>query len=208
MIFKRIVVALCLLATAPLAGLVDSGVQAKVKFGARGGVNVTSMSFSSDMFDSSNRTGFYVGPTMKIGLGLIGFDASLLYNQIESKSIYREGDAYIDYPSLVRKSISLPVNLRFNFGIGDKLGIFIFGGPQADLYVGGDSDYDDIGKMDWKQLAISINAGAGVMLMKHLELRANYSIPCGSAGEFSWNGTQNGVPAKSGVWQIGVAVYF
>ena len=55
---------------------------AKVKFGIRGGVNITEMSFSSDVFEGKNRNGFYLGPTIKIGLPL-GFDidASAIYNQ-------------------------------------------------------------------------------------------------------------------------------
>ena len=58
---------------------------AKVKFGLRGGLNITNMSFDSSVFDSSNQTGFYIGPTVKIGLPL-GFDidASVIYNQWEA----------------------------------------------------------------------------------------------------------------------------
>ena len=32
--------------------------KAQVKFGVKGGVNVTSMSFNNSVFDASNRTGF------------------------------------------------------------------------------------------------------------------------------------------------------
>ena len=52
--------------------------KAQVKFGVKGGVNVTSMSFNNSVFDASNRTGFFIGPTVKIQLPLVGLgiDAS------------------------------------------------------------------------------------------------------------------------------------
>ena len=42
--------------------------EAKVKFGLRGGANITKMSFDKDVVDSKNTNGFYLGPTVKIGL--------------------------------------------------------------------------------------------------------------------------------------------
>lgn len=37
-------------------------VTAQVKFGIKGGLDVTSMSMSSDVLNSENREGFYIGP--------------------------------------------------------------------------------------------------------------------------------------------------
>ena len=42
--------------------------QAQIKFGVKGGLNVTRMSFDRAVFDESNQAGFYFGPTMKAGL--------------------------------------------------------------------------------------------------------------------------------------------
>ena len=60
---------------------------AQIKFGLKGGVNVTDMSLNSNVFDASNRTGFFVGPTIKVQLTLVGLgiDASALYDQREAK---------------------------------------------------------------------------------------------------------------------------
>ena len=60
---------------------------AQVKFGLKGGLNITDMSFSSDVFDVSNRTGFFIGPTLKFKVPILGFgiDASALYDQREAK---------------------------------------------------------------------------------------------------------------------------
>ena len=50
------------------------------------------------------------------------------------------------------------------------------------------------------------------MLVNHLELKANYNIPCGKTGEFNFTdavtNTVNEVKSKTGGWQIGLAYYF
>lgn len=188
---------------------------AKIKFGLRGGLNITNMSFDSSIFDSSNRTGFYVGPTMKIGLPL-GFDvdASLIYNQWEADpEIYlQDGDtpSSTQGPALRRKTVALPLNLRKGFGLGDKASFFIFAGPQFAFLVG-DKDVEEY-NYSWKNSDISINLGAGVMLVNHLEVKANYNIPCGKTGEFKFTDavshTVSEVKSKTGGWQIGLAYYF
>ena len=70
------ILTLVLFATMMLATTVN----AQVRFGVKGGLNVTDMSLSNDMFDASNRTGFFIGPTVKISLPLtgLGIDASAL----------------------------------------------------------------------------------------------------------------------------------
>lgn len=215
MTHKRFLVAICLFLALPFTGVVDDAIQAKVKFGARGGTNITKMSFDSKVLNSSNRSGFYLGPTMRIGTGVFGLDASLLYSQTESKSTYYEGSTEMDYPSLVRKTIVLPVNLSLGIGLGDKLNAFVFAGPQAELCVGGDiHNYVENGgkalpDFDWRDLAMSVNVGIGVTVLDHLEIRANYGIPCSTAGEFNLDTvTESIVTGKSGSWQLGVAIYF
>ena len=41
---------------------------AQIKFGLKGGLDVTNMSLSNDVFDASNKTGFFVGPMVKVML--------------------------------------------------------------------------------------------------------------------------------------------
>lgn len=49
--------------------------QAQVKFGVKGGIEV--LDFKSDFFNADNRMGWFIGPTVKIGLPLPGFVAKL-----------------------------------------------------------------------------------------------------------------------------------
>ena len=52
------------------------------RFGLEGGLNINSLSFDKEMFASSNRTGFFVGPKLKVNLPLLGFgaDAAAIYS--------------------------------------------------------------------------------------------------------------------------------
>lgn len=191
---------------------------AEVKFGVRGGLNVTEMSFTRDLLNASNRAGFYLGPTIKIDLPLgVDIDAALLYNQFEAVSdlyITEPNGKYSDdeqFPSLKRKTLALPINVRKGFGFGDRLDVFVFGGPQFDFNISGDlaKSYTT---WSWRTSALSINLGAGMMMMEHFEVRINYNIACGSSGEFEFDYAKNnvvdGIKAKTGGWQIGMAYYF
>lgn len=203
---RKTIIALALL-------LATVSASAGIKFGIRGGVNVTNVSIAD--VSGISKTGFYLGPTLKLGLPL-GFDidASLLYNQLEA-----DPDIYVtqaDYPTLhqadyptadkgpniKRKAISIPLNLRKGFGFGDNASIFLFAGPQISWNIGDKSitEYN----YKWKSADISVNAGVGVMLLKRIEVKANYTFPCSSAGK-----SEGGEPYdwKLKGWQIGMAIY-
>lgn len=187
-----------------LAGIMLFATEAKaqINFGLKGGLNVTDMSLSSDVLDASNRTGFYVGPTVKFTLPIIGLgiDASALYDYRSAK-LKDSGDE----ATLKQQQIAIPVNLRYGFGLGDLASLFIFAGPQFGFNVG--SDLDEI-NWKWKDTNFSVNVGLGVMLVNHLQINANYNIACGTTGEASVTNAIDNFDGKSNSWQIGVAYYF
>lgn len=171
--------------------------KAQFTFGVRAGLNLTDMSLNESVFDASNRTGFYVGPTVKFHLPLIGlgFDASAVYDQ---KSAKIEGE------SLDAKSIALPINARYSIGLGSMANVFFFAGPQFAFNIGSDK-----AAWEWKSSNISINLGVGATVLSHLEAKVNYNIACGKTGEFTLlNGVKSGVNGKYNSWQLGLAYYF
>lgn len=179
---------------------------AKLKFGLRAGYNITSMSLSSEVFDASNKAGFYVGPTVKVGLPL-GFDLDLsaVYDQ-------READTDIYNPftgeanRIKHKTVAIPFNVRKGFGMGDKASVFIFAGPQYAFNVGDKNVLTDYSEFTWRSSEFSVNVGVGAMLLNHVEVKANYNIPCGKTAESS---VADGIGNfKVGAWQIGLAYYF
>ena len=99
-----------------------------VKFGLKGGLNITKMSLSKDVFSSDNRAGFYVGPSSKVSLPLgFGVDIAALYDQrsadIEPQSGASQSTTATGDEKITQKSLNIPVNLRYNIGLGSLASI-------------------------------------------------------------------------------------
>ena len=191
--------AIVLMAVAP--------VQAQVKLGVKGGLNITNMSLNSDIVSSSNRTGFFIGPTLKFTLPVVGLgiDAAALYDQREAKS---------NDKTIKTQNINVPINLRYIIGLGSIAGIYFAAGPQFGFNVGNKNIENNVNTTtttwNFKDSNFSINLGTGVMLLKHLEIGANYNIVCGKTGDVTVTKATNSVTGKnrSNAWQISAAYYF
>lgn len=195
-----------------------SSAQAQVKFGLKGGLNVTNMSLNSEVFDADNQTGFFIGPTVKFTLPIVGLgiDASALYDQRDAK-VKVEDDGESVESKIKNQSINIPINLRYGVGLGSTASLFLFAGPQFGFNVGdkNQSLFKDAAQWRLKSSTFSVNVGLGAMLLSHLQISANYNIACGKTGEttvsealgttvqeaFSKRGRAN-------AWQIGLAYYF
>lgn len=186
---------------------------AQIKFGLKGGVNVTDMSLNSSVFDASNRTGFFVGPTIKVQLPLVGLgiDASALYDQREAK--IKVGNTTTK-ETLRSQAINIPINLRYGWGLSSMANIFLFAGPQFGFNVG-DKDQKITESSTWsvKNSNFSLNFGAGVTLLSHLQLSANYNVVCGKTSDATITEgieqlTNKEVRSRANAWQIALAYYF
>ena len=186
---------------------------AQIKFGLKGGVNVTDMSLNSSVFDASNRTGFFVGPTIKVQLPLVGLgiDASALYDQREAK--IKVGNTTTK-ETLRSQAINIPINLRYGWGLSSMANIFLFVGPQFGFNVG-DKDQKITESSTWsvKNSNFSLNFGAGVTLLSHLQLTANYNVVCGKTSDATITEgleqlTNKEVRSRANAWQIALAYYF
>lgn len=184
--------------------------QAQFKFGLKGGLNITDMSFSSDVFESSNRTGFFIGPTIKFSLPLVGLgvDASALYDQREAK--VKGVDKKIK-----QQAINIPINLRYDIGLGSLAAIYLAAGPQFGFNVGNrhETIVDNVSSWKFNTSNFSVNLGAGVMLLSHLQVGFNYNIVCGKTGEVSFLQTAGDIAegvyrGRSNSWQVSAAYYF
>lgn len=176
--------------------------QAQIKFGLKGGLNVTDMSFSEDVADVSNRTGFFIGPSVKFTLPLVGLgiDAAALYDQREAK--VKGADEKIK-----QQAINIPINLRYSIGLGSLASVYLAAGPQFGFNVG-DKSIKEI-DWKWKDSNFSVNVGAGVSVIKHIEVGANYNIVCGKSGEVTvLDGAKSLIRGRSNAWQIYAAYYF
>ena len=200
---KKFFTLVVLLATMTVAA------QAQVKFGVKGGLNLTSMKLDNSIVDPSNQAGFFIGPTVKFTLPVVGLgiDASALYDQRSAK---------IADETMKQQSIQVPINLRYGFGLGSTASIYLFAGPQFGFAVGDKVTEigNDIANWRLKDSNLSANVGLGLMLLDHLQISANYNIALGTTGEVdagkaidtTWN-TAIG-KAKANAWQLSLAYYF
>lgn len=188
-----------------------SSAQAQVKFGLKGGLNVTNMSLNSEVFDADNQTGFFIGPTVKFTLPIvgIGIDASALYDQRDAK-VKVEDDGSSVESKIKNQSINIPINLRYGVGLGSTASLFLFAGPQFGFNVG-DKDQKINESSTWsvKNSNFSLNFGAGVTLLSHLQLTANYNVVCGKTSDATIEQlTNKEVRSRANAWQIALAYYF
>lgn len=186
---------------------------AQLKFGIKGGLNITDMSLSNDVFETSNRTGFFIGPTIKFTLPIVGLgiDASALYDQREGEVNVEADDNTLVSTRLKQKSINIPINLRYDIGLGSLAAVYLAAGPQFGFNVGdkNQSLYKDVAEWRLNISNFSVNVGAGVMLLGHLQVGANYNIVCGKTGEITvLDGAESVLRGRSNTWQISAAYYF
>lgn len=211
--FKRNVILLCLV----FAALT---VSAQVRFGVKGGVDLAKLSFKNDVFNSTNRTGWFVGPTLNIPIPLPGMsiDLSALYNQRESKiDLYYSPMSSSDtrqVNTLKTKQIIVPLALRYSVYLGSDFSIFAFGGPQLGFVIGDkEQNLTDDNAAIWrlKNSAFSVNVGAGITLSK-FQLSANYNVGVSKTGEVTWKSATQAVAdgwnGNYNSWQISAAYFF
>lgn len=224
---KKILLSL-LLAAAGL--LVAAPARAQLfKFGVVTGMNLSKLSIKGDkgavsnalnqVLDSENRAGWYVGPKIWINTPLgIGVDGALQYSQRR-----------LDTPagSDTYRSLEIPVNLRYNIGLGSIASVYVSTGPQFGFNVGG-MDGEDwlntaVGGLTGNGSAVfkksnmntTWNVGAGIKLLGHLELGVGYNFGIGNVGktviDLSGYGSALGeaeVEYKTNTFQVQAAYIF
>ncbi len=193
-----------------MAIMCATSAKAQVKFGLKGGLDVTSISLSNSVFDASNRTGFFVGPTLKLTVPIVGlsFDVAALYDQKEAKVTADNTSE----TTMRQKSINIPVNIRYGWGLSSLANLFLFAGPQWGINVGDqDFKWNDNSSYSLKKSNFSVNVGLGVTLMSHLQVSANYNIACGKTADVTWKNASNQIVAgdsKNNSWQIALGYWF
>ncbi len=172
--------------------------QAQLKFGVKGGLNLAKADFNKSDLKTDNFTGFFIGPMAELTIPVVGLgvDGALLFSQRGIK-VYGESEK--------ENGLEIPVNLKYTIGLGSLLGIYVAAGP--DFYFDFDKNKSIYGgDLKGKNTQVGINLGAGVKLIKHLQLGFNYNIPLGDS--FSWENSEKALSTKNKVWQISAAYIF
>lgn len=164
------------------------------QMGIKGGANVSKISFNKE-----DRGGFFIGPMAEVTIPILGLgiDAALLYNQKGSKS---------DEFNLKQSGLDIPVNLKWTFGLGSMFGIYVAAGP--DFFFNFKDDTYNVTK---RKSMVGMNFGAGLKLIKHLQVGVNYNIPLGNSGEVEWRDVGDALKYrdyKIKTWQMSLAYMF
>ena len=174
----------------------------KIRFGLRGGVNLTEFTLKNTDLNSENRVGFFVGPTVKFSLPVVGLgvDLSALYNHKESK---------LAEETVKQNTVDIPLNVRYSIGLGNMANIFLAAGPQIAFNLGDkEVDLDNVNDWRFKDSFFSVNVGGGVTI-SHIEVSARYNIPIGNTSDARLRDTTDKVfHTKTNNWQVGLAYYF
>ena len=182
--------------------------QAQVKFGLKGGLNLTSLS-ATDADDAfSNQAGFFVGPTVKFTLPVVGLsvDASALYDQRQAKLKNNNDETF------KAQSIQIPINIRYGVGLSSFVNVFAFAGPQFGFNLGDkDKMINNVKAWTLKSSNLSGNVGIGATVLSKLQITANYNFALGKTAEFdAINAAGQAIKGeiKANAWQIGLAYFF
>ncbi|MBR2496940.1 MAG: PorT family protein [Parabacteroides sp.] len=178
--------------------------KSQLRWGLKGGVNISTVHFNSDLFKADNVTGFHIGPMiegMVPGVGL-GFDAAILYSQkgVEMKTEGISSSVKTDY-------VDVPVNLKWKFGM-PLVKAYLAAGPYVGFRVGGDKFWDVpgniLGQVKAKSFGAGVNFGAGIELIKYLQVGFQYSL--GLTDNYSVD--KFDLETKNRGWSISAAILF
>ena len=182
-IFGALLIAVCIGMAMPA--------QAQIHFGVKGGLNLSKASFSNvkENFKKDNFTGFFIGPMAEFTIPIVGLgvDGALLFSQRGKDEVKQTG-------------LEVPVNLKYTIGLGSLLGIYIAAGP--DFFF----DFKKKDYVDRKKAQVALNLGAGVKLLKHLQVGVTYQLPMGDS--FTWEEAGKAFGAKNKTWQVSAAYLF
>jgi len=167
------------------------------------------MKFDESVFNTDNKLGWYVGPTLQVSLpiGGLGVDISGFYNQRKYE---------INGETIKQQSILVPVNARLNLGIGSAGGLYVAAGPQFAFNIGDDEFKWNMENAEntfqLKKSAFSVNLGAGLYLSENFEVGFTYNIALGSTADASWKSATDAVlhndDTKPKSWQVSAALFF
>lgn len=168
-----------------------------IKFGVKGGLNLSKADFNKSDLKTDNFTGFFIGPMAEVTIPVVGLgvDGALLFSQRGVKV----GDE-----SIKENGLDIPINLKYTIGLGSMLGVYVAAGPDFYFNFSGDKTYENVGRLNKKNAQVGINLGAGLKLVKHLQVGFNYNIPLNKTAE--WKDAD--LSYKTKMWQISAAYIF
>lgn len=167
---------------------------AQVKFGVKGGLNVSQIDLKGNILKSTlakdNQQGFFAGVTVDANIPVIGLGADIAV-------LYDNKKVELDTETKTVEYIDLPLNVKYTLGLGSIASVYVATGPQFSWNISGkkwalpenqetisggikDITTETKSEFQLKKSEFSWNVGAGVTLLKHLRVGYNYNIAIGN----------------------------
>ena len=163
-----------------------------IKFGVKGGMNFAKLDtgVKSWVDAKESSTGFFIGPMAEVTLPILGLgvDGALMFSQRGKDDFKKQG-------------IEIPLNLKYTIGLGSILGVYFAAGPDFFFNF---KDID-IENLEAKKTQVSLNLGAGLKLLKKLQVGIVYQIPMGDSFDLKALGQKIG---DTKTWQVSAAYIF
>ena len=181
--------------------------QAKFRFGAKAGFGINTIKFDRSIMDADNYLGYSIGATAELELPAVGvaIDASALFSHRTNKIQVQDEDNR----TYKRNYFEFPVHAKYKFNL---LGLnriavpFIYAGPDF-AFLSSETDPSDSFKN--RKMSVSLDLGAGVEVINHLQISVNYSLGMSKAFEYvGLNSEVKNVNGKDRCWTISAAYFF
>ncbi|MCQ2213566.1 MAG: PorT family protein [Bacteroidaceae bacterium] len=172
--------------------MISQTASSQIRFGIKGGLNMTKASFKSSDFTSDNTAGFFIGPTLEVKFPVVGLgvDASLLYDNLKMKTIDANGIT----DTRTFNGVDLPINASWTFGT-KFFGVYVATGPQFSWNLEGQNSKTvfSTSTYKFKSSVFSWNVGGGFYFAKHFRLAYTYNIGVGPTANVESSKVQDAI---------------
>lgn len=167
-------------------------IQANAQFfyGFKGGLNLVDNNITSinrsNVISPDRYKGFFIGPSAEYHFKEGGMSIEL------SSLFFQKGLTVMSEENIRERSVAFPISVKYGIGM-TNLSIFAQGGVQFNYNIGdvetliksqsiSDPSVYEVRHFLLEKNSWSINLGAGLRLLQHLQLTANYNIPITRSG--------------------------
>ena len=177
-------------------------VSAHAQLGVVAGITSSKATIDAALSDVQNITQYHVGLTYKIDLGIIAIQPSLIYNVKGAK--IAEFKAVGDISSFDYKNgyLELPVQIQAGLNLGVAR-IYAIAEPFIGYAITNSTQSSNGNKIDVKwnevknKLEYGVGVGAGIELIKHVQVSARYFWNLGNVESVAWASVTDAVSNKA-----------
>ncbi|MET0945253.1 MAG: porin family protein [Flavobacterium sp.] len=187
----------------------------EVKFGVKGGLNLSNFSGDTEGIDFKSRVGFNVGGFVEIKLSdQLAIQPELLYStqgaKVDNFGVELEGNFYTADVQFNLSYINIPVMFKyyivekFNIEAGPQIGFLTSAKTKTTVQGFSGSDEQDV-KDSFESIDFGLNLGAGYDFTEHFSANARYNLGLANIAK-----TEPGDDSKlhNGVFSLSVGYKF